>query len=267
MPNSPAWFDRLTFTDEGGRTGATGSWYALLTMGGSAEMLRGLCVLFEQSLTTPLTRAHMPLARSLQEHLGRVVWLCEPGFTEAEAADAAPDAWEQRHLRALLMAAEWASEQEANLALNDPDVDDVAAAKIEAARLRGNAKALAARLRIDLPDPQSPTNYAVAIEVISARVHSDELRMHPQSSYKTFSETTHGGLVGLHSDSTLKDSGRLVFEQDNQGLDAIASRVGWWWASAVWMLGRYYGWDVDAALEPFEDLWAALYPEEGEDAD
>jgi hypothetical protein len=76
-PRSNDETDRLTVHRDvhSGEIGHT----ALLTMGGGTEMLRGLAALYYAHPTFPLTRAHLPTFRSLQEHCGRVIWLLEPG--------------------------------------------------------------------------------------------------------------------------------------------------------------------------------------------
>jgi hypothetical protein len=96
--DSLAWTDRHTFQDPDSRLGPAGSWFALLTMGGAAEMLKGVSALYASASETPLTRAHIPVARSLQEHLGRVVWLCAPAFSIGPESQP-DDTWELRHFR------------------------------------------------------------------------------------------------------------------------------------------------------------------------
>lgn len=88
--DSLAWCDEHTLVEGESRIGSSGAWFALLTLGGTAELLRSLSVLYRAVRQVPLTRGYVPIVRSIQEHLGRVIWLCEPGTVISGPGDNEP---------------------------------------------------------------------------------------------------------------------------------------------------------------------------------
>ena len=75
--NSALWLDNLTL-HAGAKTSNTG-FFTRLSMLGAADMLRGVATLYGASPVVPLSRSHFPIVRSIQEHVGQVIWLLEPG--------------------------------------------------------------------------------------------------------------------------------------------------------------------------------------------
>ena len=63
--DSLAWFDEHTVVAQESRRGAAGAWFARLTLGGAAEFLRSLSVLYAGVRDVPLTRGYAPLVREL----------------------------------------------------------------------------------------------------------------------------------------------------------------------------------------------------------
>jgi hypothetical protein len=111
VAGSVAAADRLTLTAHEPRHASAAPWFAILTLTGAGEMVRGLAALYWSTSYRELTRGHLPVMRSIQEHVGRVVWLCEPGAVvwgpgEAPAVTGS-DEWGERRLRALLLYEEW----------------------------------------------------------------------------------------------------------------------------------------------------------------
>ena len=257
--NSLAWADQHTFPNPESRLGPAGSWFALLTMGGAVEMLKGVAELYGSAASSPLTRAHIPVIRSLQEHLGRVVWLCEPAFSNASESKE-DDSWELRHFRSILIAREWVDDWVKHLNLNDPDGSDIVVARAEQVKVLAQTNSAADRLDVTIGQAwPSYTAFAELIEVVSDSFHAAQRDVPTKAPYKRLSETSHGGLFGLHGDKSITGGGVYRFEQDNASLDVMASRVAWWWTTAMSMLGVYYGWDAETTLKPFTELWQALY--------
>lgn len=185
--------------------------------------------------------------------------LCEPAFSIGPESQP-DDTWELRHFRSILIAKEWADDWVKHLNLNDPNGPDLADARTERAKVL--AQATAAAERLGQPIEQAWPGYAgfaEHIEVVSDSFHNAQRDMPAKAPYKAFSETSHGGLFGLHGDKSVTEIGAYRFEQNDVSLDVVASRVAWWWTASMSLLGGYYGWDATSALAPFTDLWRGLY--------
>ena len=114
--DSPLRLDDLTL--HAGAKSSNSGWFARLTMLGAADMLRGVAALYASTPVVPLSRAHFPVVRSVQEHLGQVIWLLEPGIQITPIKNAPPitthevDAalFRARSLRAALLHWQFASD-------------------------------------------------------------------------------------------------------------------------------------------------------------
>jgi hypothetical protein len=230
-------------------------------MAGAAELMQSLSVLYASSPEVPLTRGHIPLVRAIQEHLGRVVWLIEPGFHPADEPDDGSDDWEERHFRSILIAREWASDWVSSIKMNDPDGEAAEEASAESKRLGKLVKRKIQGSKQFATSFPGNTKFAERIEAVSDLYHQGERDVALGAPYKRFSETSHGLLLGLYSDKSVSAEGRYQFLQDNVSLDAIASRVAAWWSAALGMLCSYYGWSGPEGLRHFYELWHSLYDE------
>lgn len=261
--DSLAAHDRLTLTPNEPRHASAGSWFALLTMAGCAEMIRALATLYRGTRERPLTRGHLPIVRSIQEHIGRVVWLCEPGAIVSGPNEPivipTEDDWGERRFRSLLAHREWMNDCASHLEMaRDPDAEDARAASLTAA-------AEVDRSRATRPHPPTSfpgsTGFASKAQETTERLHGAHGIPAPTMGYKRLSESSHGGLYGLHGDKTRDEEQRYVFEQVDSDLDAIANTVAAWWVTGVLFVSALHGWDADKALTPFTDVWTALSQE------
>jgi hypothetical protein len=260
-PDSLAWADSVTFTPHEPGHAATGHWWALLTLMGAAEMIRSFASLYAQSIDRPLTRGHLAVMRSIQEHLGRVIWLLEPGasVTSLGAAPATPtsDPFAERRLRNLLLHQEWMKDCASSAKLEQsPELAAFEAGLSEATTAVDTAKQVLQQPDAKIP---SPTQFAELCMTVSAQLHG-AAKIQPKAAYKRLSETAHGGLWGLLGDRTVGPDDLWRFEQNDADLDACASTVAAWWVTGVALLSAVYGWDADKVLGDFEATRMALYP-------
>jgi hypothetical protein len=260
---SLAWHDEHTLTT-GSRLAAGGGWFARLTMGGAAELLRSLCVLYDRSGEVPLTRGHLPLVRSIQEHLGRVVWLCEPGAhvfgPEDHPAVPPEDDWSERRHRALLVAKEWAADRLSDLELAAADDDAIEKARDWLSTLKEEASQSAGAVDDRRETVPGVASFAAVVEEVSIKLYGVRGDLRPRRPYKRLSESAHGGLYGLHGDKAINEIGHYVFEPNTEELDGVASRVAAWWTTSMLLLGAYHGWEAEQALGLFTATWRHLYP-------
>ena len=262
--DSVAHHDTLTVSADTPSLARAGPWFATLTMVGAGELVRSLAVLLDASSSVPLTRGYIPIVRSIQEHLGRVVWLCEPGSIVSGPGDVLmnplEDNWAERRHRALLAATEWYDDAASHFALIEPESANHTEAEAERDKLRP----LVRSSRKGHPErggaPPGTTFFAERVVAVSTQLHGATGRVPGRAAYKRLSETSHGGLFGLHGDKSINDTGRYVFVQSDADLDAVASNVASFWGTAMLLLGGYLGWDAEAALEPFHQTWSGLYP-------
>jgi len=81
-----------------------------------------------------------------------------------------------------------------------------------------------------------------------------------RAPYGRVSETSHGTLLGLLSDSEPLPDGRRIFTSDEHDLEAVAARAGRWWITMVTMCGVYFGWDWEPIFRPFDEVQRVLFP-------
>lgn len=259
-PGSNDEADRLTLHPDvrSGEIGQT----AQLILGGATEMLRGLAALYYAHPTFPLTRGHLPTFRSLQEHCGRVIWLLAPGTEIGPTSGAlADDAQFSRGTAAF-------HERAARLRmLNEELVDD----QLAAARKNGDAQAehqaqldgglsssarKKARSKSGVTFPGF-TGFAELCEQKTQALHLAQ-PTRTLAPYSRVSETSHGGLLGLLSDSQPGPAGTRPFTSDESDLEAVATRAGYWWQTAIALCCGYLGWEWESEFSAFDETLAAL---------
>jgi hypothetical protein len=260
---SADYFDRLTLSADlrPGEIGQT----ALLMAGGATEMLRGLAAMYHSHEKFALARAHLPVFRSLQEHCGRSLWLLNPGTEFGPTFGVRPD--DAAHSEWVAAYKERATRMRQ---LNEELLDDrLAAARkngdTAAVRQLGLDGALTAKKRQSTrkaqgdPPFQGYSAFADLAEDSTQKLHL-HLPERTRAPYGRVSETSHGTLLGLLSDSVPLSDGRRSFTSDEQDLEAVAARAGRWWITMVAMCGVYFGWDWEPVFQPFDEVQRVLFP-------
>lgn len=254
--------DRLTIQQDG-HTGEIGP-TALLIVGGATDMFRGLAALYYAHAKFPLTRAHLPVLRSLQEHCGRVMWLLGPGIQVGPSSATLPDDpnftnstanFHDRVARMRMLREEHLDDRLA-AAKKECDAQGEVQATAEGALSRGGRSR--ARKRANEPFP-GPTAFAELCEEQTQLLHL----MRPEktrAAYGRVSETAHGGLLGLLSDSRGTADGRRAYTSDPADHEAVAVTAGSWWLTAVGFSCSYFGWEWEADFKPFDDARRTLLP-------
>jgi hypothetical protein len=255
-------FDRLTVHPDV-RHGEIGQ-SALLIAGGATEMLRGLAAMYHVHETFPLTRAHLPVFRSLQEHCGRVLWLLNPGAELGTTSELLPDdashsAWRSAfHKRATRMRQLNEELFDDRLAAASKSGDTTAMQQLTRdGALTANARRSARSASGDAPFPRY-SGFAELAEDSTQQLHL-QLPERTLAPYGRVSEASHGTLLGLLSDSEPLPDGRRGFSSDEHDLEAVAARAGRWWITMVAMCGAYFGWDWEPIFGPFDEVQIVLF--------
>lgn len=260
---SPDHFDRLTVHSDvrSGEIGQT----ALLIIGGATEMLRGLAAMYHAHETFPLARAHLPVFRSLQEHCGRVLWLLNPGTEFGSTSGLLPDdaahcgwtaAFEKRAMRMRQLNEELLDDRLAGATKN---VDTAQMQQLyQDGALSANARRNARSARGDDTFP-GYSGFAEIAEDSMQQLHLVPLPHRTRAPYGRVSETSHGTLLGLLSDSEPTGDGHRRFTSEEPDLEAVAARAGRWWITAIGMCGVYFGWDWEPIFQPFDETQRALF--------
>jgi hypothetical protein len=259
---SADYFDRLTLSTEL-RTGEIGQ-TALLMAGGATEMLRGLATMYHSHATFPVARAHLPVFRSLQEHCGRLLWLLNPGTEYGPTSGVRLDdeahtqwvaAYQERAVRMRQLNEELLDDRLAAARKNDEPAE-VTQLEVNGA-LTSTKRQKARHDRGDPPFP-SYSDFAKLAEDSTQQLHL-HLPERTRAPYGRVSETSHGTLLGLLSDSSPLPDGRRKFTSDEKDLEAVAARAGRWWITMVAMCGVYFGWDWEPMFKPFDEAQGDLF--------
>ena len=253
--------DRLTIHPHvrSGEIGRT----ALLITAGATEMLRGLAALYLAHRQFALTRAHLPIFRSLQEHCGRVMWLLEPGTAIGPSPGTLPDdAYFTRNTAAFY-------ERAARMRmLNEELLDDRLAGARKQADVKQEQQATHdgglsqdARKRARRQAGDVFPGYALFAEICEARTQQLHLTVpgRTRAPYGRVSETSHGTLLGLLSDTQPGPDGTRRFTSDEPDLEAVAASAGCWWETAIALCCAYLGWEWELDFQAFDDAYQALF--------
>jgi hypothetical protein len=259
-PDSNDEADRLTLHPDV-RLGEIGQ-TAQLILGGATEMLRGLAALYFAHPTFPLTRGHLPTFRSLQEHCGRVIWLLEPGTEVGPTSGALADdsqfsrgtaAFHERAARLRMLNEELADDRlAAARKMGDTQAENQAQAD-------GGLSSGARRSARSTSGDRFPgfTGFAELCEQKTQELHLAQ-PTRTLAPYSRVSETSHGGLLGLLSDSRPGPAGTRPFTSDERDLEFVATRAGYWWQTAIALCCGYLGWGWEDEFRPFDETLAAL---------
>lgn len=261
-PGSNDDVDRVTLHPDvqSGEIGQT----ALLMFAGATEMLRGLGALYHAYPQFPLTRAHLPTFRSLQEHCGRVIWLLEPGTEIGPTSGTLPDdaryttstaAFHERAMRLRMLKEELLDDRLA-AAKKQGDTQAEAQARIEGALTLANRRDRRQQSGENFP------GYASFAEICERSTQAIHLAAPDRTKgpYGRVSETSHGGLFGLLGDSSVSPNGLRQFTTNFEDLEGVAARAGHWWQTAIAYCCTYFGWDWEATFKPFDETLVALFP-------
>lgn len=236
---------------------------ALLITGGATEMLRGLAAMYVAHRRFPLTRAHLPTFRSLQEHCGRLMWLLEPGTEIGLSSGTLPDdamfrastaAFHERARRMGMLNEELLDDRLAG-AIKQGDAKEITLAKADGALSQDDRKSARRRTGAQFP------GYAAFAEICERKTQQLHLALpvRTRAPYGRVSETSHGTLLGLLSDSKPGPDGTRTFASDEKDLEAIAVRAGHWWETAIALCCGYFGWEWESDFRAFDEASRALF--------
>lgn len=261
-PNSLDFHDRLTL-DPQVRSGEIGQ-TALLIAGGATEMLRGVASLYAGHLQFPITRFHLPVVRSLQEHAGRALWLVAPGMelgteTSGQLADDAKitkstAAFHER-VRRLRQIKEELLDDHLRAAGKYDDADEQRK-WIEAGALSQKQRRQG-RQRVGEEPMPTYTEFAELAERSTQQLHLRDPER-TNAIYSRISATGHGTLLGMLADSDQHGALR-PFISDDRDLEFVAARAGRWWITMIAVCSAYFAWEWEAAFANWDQLQRTLF--------
>ena len=203
---SPLRLDDLTL--HAGARSSNSGWFSRLSMLGAADMLSGVATLYAATPAVPLSRAHFPIARSIQEHLGQVIWLLEPGSLVTHDGQQPPvashdldaDLFRARSRRAAMLYWKFLDDACSSVRL---EFGEGSAEHTEAVSNRTEAKHIVAELSGDTNAFPSSTDFANMTIQFVYKLNGQAVTDATKHVYKRLSETAHGGLYGLYGDKTV----------------------------------------------------------------